>query len=167
MVYSFRKTTLQINLIILIVLIFASDVRQTRHGWIAFRVLELLSLFFFKHYFFSNKWHWWKNSNVIYAEIVLTFQNFSGLQTKYAIVEFGNPAEAQTLLTLKQLPLFFGKQLIIKKRTVKEQAGERPKAKQTSKPRKEKTLSCQGKSSSFLAEDVLESIKLCRTVICS
>jgi hypothetical protein len=59
--------------------------------------------------------------------------------------------------------LFFGKHLIIKKRTLKEPTQESPK--QSLKSRKEKVNACQEKTGSFLEEEVIERIKCSPTVI--
>ncbi len=85
------------------------------------------------------------------------------LQAKYAIVEFECPTVPQAILASQQLPLFFGKHLIIKKRTLKEPTRESPK--QSSKSRKEKLSVHQEKTGSFLEEEVLERIKCSPMVI--
>lgn len=84
------------------------------------------------------------------------------LQAKYAIVEFESPNEVQAILSSKQLPMFFGKHLIIKKRIFKEPMQKSPK--QSSKTRKEKVSLGQQKIGSFLEEEILDKIKCSSTV---
>ncbi|XP_028405404.1 speckle targeted PIP5K1A-regulated poly(A) polymerase-like [Dendronephthya gigantea] len=72
----------------------------------------------------------------------------------FAIVEFDCPTEAEAILKSQQLPLFFGKHLIIKKRTLKERFQENPK--ESYKSRKEKE---RAKTGCFLDEEVIEKIK--------
>ena len=82
------------------------------------------------------------------------------MQAKYAIVEFECPTEAEAILRSQQLPLFFGKHLIIKKRTFKERMKEN--SKDSFKSRKEKG---KGKTKYFLDEEIIEKIRHMTTVI--
>ena len=78
-------------------------------------------------------------------------------------MEFECPGEVQAILSSKQLPLFSGKHLIIKKRIFKEPMQKSPKRSEIS-TRKEKVSLGRQKIGSFLEEGILDRIECSSTV---